>query len=83
MIRRQGGLLALEDNCDVEEAEALLEAVLGGGVEGLDMSRCRRLHTAVLQLILAARVPVVAPPPDPPLAALVSAVAVGAEPARH
>lgn len=80
MIRNESGLLSLEGNCDVEEAEPLLEAFLGGGVEGLDLSRCHRLHTALLQLILAARVPVVSPPPEPTVAALLHSALEAAKP---
>jgi hypothetical protein len=70
MIRKDGTILHLEQTCEVEEAETLLQALLEGEVTGFDLADCRRLHTAVLQLVLAAPIPIVVPPGDPALMAL-------------
>jgi hypothetical protein len=70
MNRLEAGVLYLEDACEVEEAEHMLELLQGGAITGFDLRSCRRLHTAVLQLLLAAQLPIVSPPADPGLAAL-------------
>jgi hypothetical protein len=73
MIRKDGPVLHLQEVCDVEEAETLLAALQAGEVTGLDLGHCRRLHTAVMQLVLVSGVPIVVPPDDPTLVALLRA----------
>ena len=70
MIRKEATVLFLEGNCEVEEAEAIMEA-LQGEVTAFDLSCCRRLHTAILQIVIAAGLKVRANHSDPMLAALV------------
>jgi hypothetical protein len=51
--RRDSGTVILDGECPVEDAEALLQLLqtMPGAV--LDWTQCRRLHTAVLQVVLA------------------------------
>jgi hypothetical protein len=51
--RRDSGTVILDGECPVEDAEALLQLLqtMPGAV--LDWTPCRRLHTAVLQVVLA------------------------------
>ena len=53
MIQEQ--LIALTGRCGVEEAEALLNA-LCSSPRRVDLSGCDQLHTALLQILLAASV---------------------------
>jgi len=52
-VRHVSDVIYLEGDCGVEEAEALLQAVIDAPGAPIDWSGCGRLHTAVLQLILA------------------------------
>lgn len=54
----------LEGICPVEEAETLLKALLEGAA-WVDLSRAGRLHTAVVQVLLAGTVAVAGVPSDP------------------
>lgn len=71
-IRQAGSALLLEDHCRVEDAEILLRLALETPNARLDLSGCRTLHAAVLQVILALDLPVGAAPQDPFLAAHVA-----------
>mgnify|MGYP001809661302 FL=1 len=73
MIRLEGTIIHLEDACPVEEAERLLELLQAGTATGIDLGGCRTVHTAVLQLLLAAPLPIGVPPPDGLLAGLLAA----------
>jgi hypothetical protein len=53
--RRDDGTIALEGACPVDDAEPLLEMLQATPGAPLDWTQCDRLHTAVLQIILAAR----------------------------
>jgi len=57
MTVRQGaaGVILLEDECPVEDAEPLLALLQSAAAPVIDWTACRHLHTAVLQLVLAAR----------------------------
>jgi hypothetical protein len=66
-IRRDENVIFLEDACTVEDADALL-AELQAGAGLLDWTGCTFLHTACLQLILAARLPLRGTPADAALA---------------
>ena len=48
------GTVILAGDCPVEEAEPLLQLLQKLPRPVLDWTECRRLHTAVLQVILAA-----------------------------
>jgi hypothetical protein len=54
--RDDAGAIILEGNCPVEDAEPLLQILQAAPTAMLDWSRCGHLHTAVLQVILAARI---------------------------
>jgi len=53
--RRSDGTIVLDGRCPVEDAEALLELLQATSAAPLDWTKCTHLHTAVLQVILAAR----------------------------
>lgn len=64
-VRVADGAILLEGECPVDEAEALLEALLADPRAPVDWSACRDLHTAVLQVLLAARPTMRGLPADP------------------
>lgn len=47
------GMLVLEGECPVEDAEALLQQLQSRPTATMDWTRCSCLHTAVLQVVLA------------------------------
>ena len=51
--RSDHGTLVLDDVCPVEDAEVLLQLLQTGAAVALDWTKCRQMHTAVLQVILA------------------------------
>jgi hypothetical protein len=53
--RRSDGTIVLDGRCPVEDAEALLELLQATSAAPLDWTKCTHLHTAVLQVIMAAR----------------------------
>jgi hypothetical protein len=71
-IRRVDDTVLLEEVCDVEDAETLLQQLQGGGAmpvaTQVDWSACTHLHTACLQVLLAARLPVRGTPANPSIA---------------
>jgi hypothetical protein len=60
-------------NCAPEEADALLEWLRATPAPSVDLGACDALHTALVQLLLAASARIVAPPPDAVLAACLQA----------
>ncbi|WP_159717446.1 hypothetical protein [Geminicoccus flavidas] len=54
-VRLVGDVIRLEGACPVEEAEALLALVQERPDRPVDLSGCRHLHGAVLQVLLAFR----------------------------
>lgn len=52
-LRQTEGVIILEGDCGVEEAETLLSALLTAPGAEIDWSKCGSLHTAVVQLIMA------------------------------
>jgi hypothetical protein len=52
--RHDNATIVLEGNCPVEDAEALLQLLQASPEASLDWTQCTHLHTAVLQVILAA-----------------------------
>ena len=62
-VRRgeDGTAIILDGNCTVEEAEPLLQLLQATPTASLDWRQCTHLHTAVLQVILAARPPLIGP----------------------
>jgi len=49
------GVIILAGECPVEDAETLLEHLQARGDGPVDWSGCTALHTAVLQILMAAR----------------------------
>jgi hypothetical protein len=67
-VRRTEHGIALIGDCAVEDAEILLGLLLADSTAQIDLEGCGRLHTAVAQVLLAAR-PVVRGTPDNPFVA--------------
>lgn len=59
------GTIRLEGGCPVEDAEPLLRLLQDHPSAPVDWTGCGPLHTAVLQIILAARPPLGGPCGDP------------------
>jgi hypothetical protein len=57
-VRQADGVIILEGDCGVEEAETLLSALLTAPGAEIDWSACGALHTAIFQLILASEAPI-------------------------
>jgi hypothetical protein len=55
-IRRDGdGTIVLDGSCPVEDAEPLLQMLQATPAARVEWTHCHHLHTAVVQVILAAR----------------------------
>jgi hypothetical protein len=54
-VRCADGIITLEGECQVDEAEQLLEFLLANPGAAVDWSGCRQLHTALVQVLLAVR----------------------------
>ena len=55
-VRREAdGTIVLEGRCPVEDAEPLRQLLQATPDAQCDWTRCSRLHTAVVQVIMAAR----------------------------
>jgi hypothetical protein len=59
--RSSAGTILLEGDCPVEDAETLLQLVQANSGAAIDWTSCQYLHTAVLQVVLAAARSVVGP----------------------
>ncbi|MCJ2069370.1 hypothetical protein MKK75_11295 [Methylobacterium sp. J-030] len=70
-IRIARKIVHLEGRCTVEEALPLLEALRKPGAHKVVMTKCEGLHTAILQVLAAARPATLVPPADPALAGLI------------
>jgi len=55
--RDDAGVIVLQGECPVEDAETLLQLLQAQPEGPLDWSACTRLHTAVLQVLMAAAAP--------------------------
>lgn len=66
------GLARFEDVCGPEEAEAFLDWVRSDPRPRVDLSPGASPHAALLQVLLAARPDLAAPPDDPFLAAILA-----------
>lgn len=71
-ITMEDALARLSGPIPIEEAEAFAEWLRATPDAAVDLSACEALHSAVLQVLLAAMPRVAAPPPDALLAALLS-----------
>jgi hypothetical protein len=54
VTRNADGTIELEGDCPVEDAESLLRLLHADPTANIDWTACRRVHTAVLQVIIAA-----------------------------
>jgi hypothetical protein len=63
---------ALEGVVGVDDAEALTQWLLRQAAPAVHLGRCEHLHGAVLQVLLALRPKLSAPPADPLLAAVLA-----------
>ncbi len=59
--RNDDGTVILEGTCGADDAEPLLQLLQATSQARVDWARCDHLHTAVLQVILAARPLLVGP----------------------
>lgn len=60
----EGGRVELSGHCTIEDAEVLLRHLIADPRRGIEWSSCEHLHCAVLQVLLAARPPVLGTPAD-------------------
>jgi hypothetical protein len=63
---------ALEGVVGVDDAEALTQWLLQQAAPAVHLGKCEHLHGAVLQVLLALRPKLTAPPPDPLLAGVLA-----------
>jgi hypothetical protein len=59
--RNEAGNVVLEGRCPVEDAEPLLQLLQSTPGVPCDWTGCNHLHTAVVQVVLASRPPLVGP----------------------
>jgi hypothetical protein len=59
--RSESGTVGLEGVCVVEDAESLLQMLQATPAAVVDWTRCRQLHTAVFQVILASGIVPIGP----------------------
>lgn len=64
-IRYDGAVARFDGSCTVEEALPLVDWLEGTVAARVDLAACTGLHTALFQVLLAARPAVEAPPDDP------------------
>jgi hypothetical protein len=58
MVRADEGTIVLEGRCRVEDAETLLSALQHSPCSVIDIQTADKLHTAVVQILLAANRPI-------------------------
>lgn len=63
-LRVDGQTIFLENDCHVELAETLLQALQAAPGRSVDLSGCRHLHGAVAQVLLSFRPPLCGEPAD-------------------
>ena len=65
-VRREAdGIIVLEAACPVEDAEPLLQLLQATPGAKCDWTKCTHLHSAVVQVLLAARPALIGPCGDP------------------
>jgi hypothetical protein len=62
VILAEPGVIALRDDCPADDAEALLRLLLGDAHAIVDWRGCESAHTAVVQVLVAARRKLRGPP---------------------
>jgi hypothetical protein len=65
VVRNPDGTVILAGHCPVEDAEPLLQLLQSSPGTRLDWTQCTSLHTAVFQVVLAARPALTGPCGDP------------------
>ena len=63
----QAGTIVLEGHCASGDAEELLQLLLAAPSADVDWRACEGAHTAVVQVLLAARRTLLGPPRNPTL----------------
>jgi hypothetical protein len=61
------GVIGLEGICASEDAEALLQYLLASPAAPIDWRACESAHTAVIQVLMAAKPKLLGPPAGPVL----------------
>ena len=56
------GSIVLSDDCPSEDAEVLLQQLLALPSAAVDWRQCKSAHAAVVQLLMAAKRPLLGPP---------------------
>jgi hypothetical protein len=64
-VRLDGQVVRLEGDCRAADAEALCAALTAAPGRSVDLSGAERMHTAVVQALLALAPPLVGEPRDP------------------
>jgi len=64
-VRRDNGVIALEGDCHVEDAERLAALLEAQADPLVDLAQCRHLHGALLQVLLWYRPKITGAPVDP------------------
>jgi hypothetical protein len=54
--RSAAGIVELKDACTAEDAEVLLQVLLATPAVSVDWQACESVHTAVIQVLLAAKI---------------------------
>jgi hypothetical protein len=61
--RAEDGTIHLEGRCPIEDAEPLLQLLLQEAEGRVDLRACQHAHTAVIQILFAARPAILGPSP--------------------
>lgn len=61
VIRIDVRTVVLKGNCAADEAETLLQLLIETPAASVDWTQCEQLHTAVMQIVLAAKPRVIGP----------------------
>lgn len=72
-VRMQQGVIILEGHCPSGDAEYLIQVLLAEPAAYVDWRTCEYAHTAVVQVMLAAKRDILGPPGSAELALLVPA----------
>ena len=54
--------VVLSGDCPLEDAEILVQRLIENGGAGVDWTQCEHAHTAVIQVLMAAKRPLKGPP---------------------
>jgi hypothetical protein len=62
VLKSAEGILLLEGACPSDDAEVLLQHLTGSPPATVDLRNCQSIHSAVIQVLLAARPKLLGPP---------------------